>query len=121
MYLSPKDRPKGAMKDIGNLLEAEDIDTVGVENIENFTWKQLVDLDAFTVCGRCTSVCPANLTGKPLDPREIILKVGQVMSETGNPAVPSTVTTPIDLKVKTSSVFETVSYTHLTLPTTPYV
>ena len=109
MYLSPKDRPKGAMKDIGNLLEAEDIDTVGVENIENFTWKQLVDLDACTVCGRCTSVCPANLTGKPLDPREIILKVGQVMSETGNPAVPSTVTTPIDLKVKTSSVFERVT------------
>ena len=88
MFLSPKDRPKGAMKDIGNLLEAEDIDTVGVEVIENFSWKQLVDLDACTVCGRCTSVCPANLTGKPLDPREIILKVGQVMSESGSPAVP---------------------------------
>ncbi len=36
MFLSPKDRPKGAMKDIGNLLEAEDIDTVGVEVVENF-------------------------------------------------------------------------------------
>ena len=46
------------------------------------------------------SVCPANLTGKPLDPREIILKVGQVMSDTGEPPVPATVTTPIDLKVK---------------------
>jgi len=109
MFLSPKDRPKGAMKDIGNLLEAEDIDTVGVEVIENFSWKQLVDLDACTVCGRCTSVCPANLTGKPLDPREIILKVGQVMSESGSPAVPATVTTPIDLQVKTSNVFERIT------------
>ena len=109
MFLSPKDRPKGAMKDIGNLLEAEDIDTVGVEVIENFSWKQLVDLDACTVCGRCTSVCPANLTGKPLDPREIILKVGQVMSESGSTAVPATVTTPIDLQVKTSNVFERIT------------
>ena len=97
------------MKDIGNLMELDDIDSVGVELIENFTWKQLVDLDACTVCGRCTSVCPANLTGKPLDPREIILKVGQVMSDTGEPPVPATVTTPIDLKVKTSSVFERVT------------
>ena len=60
MYLSPK-TSQGAIKILGTL-EAEDIDTVGVENIENFTWKQLVDLDACTVCGRCTSVCPANLT-----------------------------------------------------------
>ena len=109
MFLSPKDRPKGAMKDIGNLLEAEDIETVGAEVIENFSWKQLVDLDACTVCGRCTSVCPANLTGKPLDPREIILKVGQVMSESGSPPVPATVTTPIDLYVKTSNVFERIT------------
>ena len=109
MYLSPKERPKGAMRDIGNLMEAEDIETVGAELIENFTWKQLLDLDACTVCGRCSSVCPANLTGKPLDPREIILKVGQVMSETGNPAVPTTVSTPIDLKVKSSSVFERIT------------
>ncbi len=109
MFLSPKDRPKGAMRDIGNLMEAEDIETVGAELIENFTWKQLLDLDACTVCGRCTSVCPANLTGKPLDPREIILKVGQVMSESGDPAVPATVSTPTDLKVKSSSVFDRIT------------
>ncbi len=35
------------------------------------------------MCGRCTSVCPANATGKPLDPREIVLKTGEVMSRTG--------------------------------------
>ena len=106
MFMSPKERHKGAMRDIGNLLEAEDIDNVGTEIIDHFTWKQLMDLDACTVCGRCTSVCPANQTGKSLDPREIILKVGQVMSESGDPAVPATISTP-----------GPVSYTHLTLPT----
>ena len=37
------------------------------------------------MCGRCTSVCPAHATGKPLDPREIVLKVGEVMAATGSP------------------------------------
>jgi nitrate reductase gamma subunit len=100
MFFAPRERPKGAMKDIGNLLEMEDIDTVGVETIEHFSWKQLMDLDACTVCGRCTSVCPANQTGKALDPREIILKLGQVMSDSGTPQVTSTVMTPPVLKVK---------------------
>jgi Fe-S oxidoreductase/nitrate reductase gamma subunit len=109
MFMSPKERHKGAMRDIGNLLEAEDIDNVGAEIIDHFTWKQLMDLDACTVCGRCTSVCPANLTGKSLDPREIILKVGQVMSESGDPAVPATVSTPGPLRVNSSNVFERIT------------
>ena len=109
MFMSPKERHKGAMKDIGNLLEAEDIDNVGAGIIDHFTWKQLMDLDACTVCGRCTSVCPANQTGKSLDPREIILKVGQVMSESGDPAVTATVTTPGPLRVNSSNVFERIT------------
>ena len=109
MFFAPKERPKGAMKDIGNLLEMEDIDTVGVETIENFSWKQLMDLDACTVCGRCTSVCPANQTGKALDPREIILKLGQVMADSGTPQVTSTVMTPPVLKVNSSNVFERIT------------
>ena len=109
MFFAPKERPKGAMKDIGNLLEMEDIDTVGVETIEHFSWKQLMDLDACTVCGRCTSVCPANQTGKALDPREIILKLGQVMADSGTPQVTSTVMTPPVLKVNSSNVFERIT------------
>ena len=50
-----------------NLMETE-LDTFGASTIEDFTWKQLFDTDACTVCGRCTSVCPAHATGKPLDP-----------------------------------------------------
>ena len=86
MYLNDKDRPKGAMKPMPNLMETE-LETFGASTIEDFTWKQLFDTDACTVCGRCTSVCPAHATGKPLDPREIVLKVGEVMAATGDPAV----------------------------------
>ena len=86
MYPSDRDRPKGAMKPLPNLTETS-LETFGANAIEDFTWKQLLDTDACTMCGRCTSVCPAHATGKPLDPREIVLKVGQVMSATGSPPV----------------------------------
>ena len=45
----------------------------GINSLEQFTWKDLLDLDACTECGRCTSVCPANTAGKMLSPRDIIL------------------------------------------------
>ena len=86
MYLKASDRPKGAMKPMPNLMET-DLETFGASTVEDFTWKQLFDTDACTVCGRCTSVCPAHATGKPLDPREIVLKVGEVMAATGDPVV----------------------------------
>jgi Fe-S oxidoreductase/nitrate reductase gamma subunit len=78
MFLSAHPRPKGAMREMPNLLEAEDIETIGASVVGDLTWKQIFDTDACTVCGRCTSVCPANITGKPLDPREMILKTGEV-------------------------------------------
>jgi Fe-S oxidoreductase len=78
MFLSVKERPKGAMRAMPNLAEVDDIDKIGASVVSDFTWKQLFDTEACTICGRCTSVCPANLTGKPLDPREIVLKVGEV-------------------------------------------
>ena len=84
MYLKDRDRPKGAMKPMPNLMETE-LESFGAVKIEDFTWKQLFDTDACTICGRCTSVCPAHATGKPLDPREIVLKVGEVMAATGDP------------------------------------
>jgi Fe-S oxidoreductase/nitrate reductase gamma subunit len=78
MFLSPKERPKGAMRAFPNLAEVDDIETVGASVVSEFTWKQIFDTDACTICGRCTAVCPANITGKPLDPREIVLKIGEV-------------------------------------------
>ncbi|MGA7269472.1 MAG: heterodisulfide reductase-related iron-sulfur binding cluster [Acidimicrobiia bacterium] len=80
LFLSPRDRPKGAMREMPNLMEVEDIDTIGASVVTDLTWKQIFDTDACTICGRCTSVCPANITGKPLDPREMVLKTGEVAS-----------------------------------------
>jgi Fe-S oxidoreductase len=50
-------------------LEDETAETYGVSKIEEFTWKQLLDLYACTECGRCSDNCPATLTGKPLSPK----------------------------------------------------
>lgn len=61
-------RPKGALAPI----DFEKAETFGVSKIEDFTWKQLLDLDACTNCGRCQDRCPAYLTGKPLSPRKLI-------------------------------------------------
>jgi len=108
MYARDRDRPKGAMKPMPNLMET-DLESFGAVKIEDFTWKQLLDTDACTVCGRCTSVCPAHATGKPLDPREIVLKVGEVMSATGSPVVSPPVGVDADITVGADSVFERIS------------
>lgn len=55
--------------------EKEDLEKYGVVDIEDFTWKQLLDSLTCTHCGRCTAVCPANTTGKALDPREIMVEM----------------------------------------------
>ena len=109
MFLSPKDRPKGAMKPIPNLMEVDDIDVIGASTVSEFTWKQLFDTDACTVCGRCTSVCPANITGKPLDPREIVLKTGEVMAASGTPVVSPPVGLAPGIVIDGDSVFERVT------------
>ncbi|HEY5891505.1 MAG TPA: (Fe-S)-binding protein [Acidimicrobiia bacterium] len=88
LFLSEHDRPKGAMRPMPNLLEAEDIESIGAALASDLTWKQIFDTDACTVCGRCTSVCPANITGKPLDPREMVLKSGEVAAANSGVAPP---------------------------------
>ncbi|HTN99774.1 MAG TPA: heterodisulfide reductase-related iron-sulfur binding cluster [Microthrixaceae bacterium] len=108
MYLSDKDRPKGAMKAMPNLMETE-LESFGASVVEDFTWKQLLDTDACTMCGRCTSVCPAHATGKPLDPREIVLKSGEVMAATGSPAVSPPIGTVPEIVVSANSLFERIT------------
>lgn len=55
--------------------EVEGIEKFGVVDIEDFSWKTLLDGYTCTHCGRCTSVCPANQTGKVLDPRAVIVNI----------------------------------------------
>ncbi len=47
----------------------------GVTKITDFTWKQLLNLDACTKCGRCHEACPARAVGAPLSPRDVILSL----------------------------------------------
>jgi len=112
MYLKDRERPKGAMKAMPNLTETS-LESFGVNVIEEFTWKQLLDLDACTMCGRCTSVCPAHATGKPLDPREIVLKSGEVMAATASHAPGGKVSPPLsadsEIKINANSVFERIT------------
>ncbi|MFP4369193.1 MAG: heterodisulfide reductase-related iron-sulfur binding cluster [Bacteroidota bacterium] len=54
--------------------EEEGVEKFGIVDVEDVSWKTIFDGYTCTHCGRCTSVCPANVTGKVLDPREIIVK-----------------------------------------------
>ncbi len=62
--------PLGAPPPIN--IENAEFGTFGVGGIKDFTWKQLLDLDACTNCGRCQDACPAWATGKPLSPRKVV-------------------------------------------------
>lgn len=55
----------------------------GVKDVEDVTWKNYLDSLSCTECGRCTSVCPANLTGKKLSPRKIMMDLRARMKEKG--------------------------------------
>lgn len=64
------------LEPVGGSLKTIDFETAesfGVNQLKQFTWKDLLDLDACTECGRCTDACPANTVGKDLSPRDIIL------------------------------------------------
>jgi Fe-S oxidoreductase len=65
--------PKGTLKPIN--LADETLTKYGATDIDDLTWKQLLNGYTCTECGRCTSVCPANTTGKLLNPKKIIVDV----------------------------------------------
>jgi len=55
----------------------------GAKDVADLSWKNLMDAYACTECGRCTSVCPANLTGKKLSPRKIMMDTRDRLEEVG--------------------------------------
>jgi len=61
-------KPKGALVPI----DLETAEIFGTAKIEDFTWKQILDLDACTRCGRCQDACPAYFSGKALNPKQVI-------------------------------------------------
>jgi ferredoxin len=56
----------------------------GAKDINDLTWNNLLAAYSCTECGRCTSECPANITGKKLSPRKIMMDTRDRMEEVGN-------------------------------------
>jgi Fe-S oxidoreductase len=69
----------------------------------------LLDTDACTMCGRCTANCPAHATGKPLDPREIVLKVGEVMAATSQHETSPPIGVDPEITISADSLFERIT------------
>lgn len=55
----------------------------GAKDVHDLTWKQLMDSYSCTECGRCTAACPANITGKLLSPRKVVMNVRDRLDEVG--------------------------------------
>jgi Fe-S oxidoreductase len=66
-----KSEPMGAL----NRMDLENAQTYGTSHIDQFTWKQMLDMYSCTECGRCTSQCPATASGKMLAPRQLLLNL----------------------------------------------
>jgi len=80
VYFSNTSGPgqKGVMRYMD--LEA-DVEQFGASDVDHLSWKNLLDGYSCTECGRCTAACPANITGKPLSPRKIIVNTRQRLME----------------------------------------
>jgi len=79
--------PSGKLSypDIEELADSDPdaLDALGVNRIEQFSWKDLLDLDTCVNCGRCEAVCPAYGSGVPLSPRKLIQDMKQHLSDVG--------------------------------------
>lgn len=76
-------RPRGALEPV----DIEHAEVVGVSSPEHLTWKDLLDTFACMECGRCTEVCPANCTGKELDPRRLHTDLRKTLERRGGRGV----------------------------------
>lgn len=76
LYFRPRHRPAGQLESVGDLekrMESGEEFNIGLGSIRDYSWKQLLDLDACTSCGRCQDACPAYRSGKPLSPKWMVL------------------------------------------------
>ena len=64
-------------------LDPTEIGRFGAKDVNDLTWKNIMEAYSCTECGRCTSECPANLTGKKLSPRKIMMDVRNRAEEVG--------------------------------------
>lgn len=62
---------------------SEELPEFGAKDVMDLSWKNILDAYTCTECGRCTAVCPANMTGKKLSPRKIVMDVRDRAEEVG--------------------------------------
>jgi Fe-S oxidoreductase len=79
VYFNKLGKDKYALKKIN--LEDENVEQYGASDFEHLSWKQILDGYSCTECGRCTSACPANNTGKALSPKRIMEMIRQRTEE----------------------------------------
>ncbi len=60
-----------------------ELPSFGAKDVTDLSWKSLMDAYTCTECGRCTSVCPANVTGKKLSPRKVMMDTRDRLEEVG--------------------------------------
>lgn len=80
VFFSKLDRPTGRLAPIPQSAKGE---ALYASTLRDLTWKQLLDGDACTECGRCQDACPAFAAGKPLSPKQVILGVRGALRQTG--------------------------------------
>lgn len=73
-----------SLKPAGKLSRPTSEEEPGAQKWTDFTWKQLLDFESCTRCGRCQDVCPAYASGFTLSPRDIMIKLGSHMWQSGN-------------------------------------
>ena len=84
VYFGNLDNESSATKYALNVIDPavfEVAESFGVSKVEEYTWKQLMDSDACTRCGRCQDNCPAWLTEKPLSPKKLVNDIKANMDE----------------------------------------
>jgi len=63
--------------------QSAEIPSFGAKDVTDLTWRNILDAYTCTECGRCTDVCPANMTGKKLSPRKVVMNIRQRADEIG--------------------------------------
>lgn len=74
VFLANLRRPGAIKPPRYDVHDLDSIDRLGVRDLEDFTWKHVLDFYSCTDCGRCSDHCPAYATGTPLSPRMISIK-----------------------------------------------
>ena len=72
-----------SMMGLGEATVLADIPEFGASDVTGLSWKNILDAYSCTECGRCTASCPANLTGKKLSPRKVMMDIRDRAEEVG--------------------------------------